>query len=121
MKKNHSSHRGYTYDNGIGVYRITIGELPLLKRQYDLISTGQLKGSINHYIDNNKNIANRNIMVLLTEVASENQRITIVPYSIEIKLIDMYISVASLSRQVPIRFNSPDEFILNSQNKTHKK
>lgn len=121
MKRNSTSPKEYKYDNGTGVYRIIISELHLLKRQYDLLCTGQLKGSINHYIDNNKNIANQNITILFTEVASENSRITIVPYNIEIKLIDMYISVASLSRQVPIRFNSLNEFILNSQNKTHKK
>lgn len=120
MKKDNTFQKQYTYDNGIGVYRIILYELPLLKRQYDLICTGQLKGSINHHIDNNKNIANQNITILFTEVASENSRITVVPYFIEIKLIDMYISVASLSKQLPIRFKSVEEFIFNSQKKNHK-
>jgi hypothetical protein len=50
------------------------------------------------------------VSILLTEIASENQRITVVPYSVIITLIDMYMPVSMISKQLGIRYSTLEEF-----------
>src|SRR5690349_19587563 len=111
MKNSQSSTFDYKYENRIAEYRITVSELPLLKRQFDFVFTDNLKLNINGLIDSWKEAKSKfAFTACLVEIASENGKYTLVPYRINISLIDFYISVVDTPTQLIIGYDSFEKY-----------